>query len=156
MARVARIAGEVLQVASSAVPDLGRTFLAAGVVAWDDCCDGQLWVRVISYRPVTSQSGQRQRSPGVISLAGVTGWILRLGIGVLQCASTIDDRGRAPAPATLTGEAVAVMDTAETLMCALLENVPYRYRPMLIDWTPLGPDGACQGGEWALDLNLEP
>lgn len=132
----------------------GRIYLSPGdTVAWDDCCNGQLWVRLL---PVTAprDSSNPRRGPG--GVCGPHMWSVRLGIGVLRCAAVVDDRGRAPAPSALTDDTLGMVEDMEILQHALqnLDLPRAALSVTLTEWTPLGPSGQCVGGEWILALSV--
>lgn len=124
---------------------VGRASLTPGAeVAWDDCCRGQLWVRVAETTPSGSgtQSGSRQP-------CGVHLWQVVLGVGVMRCAHVLDDDGEAPTPAQLTADTVATTrdraDVEEAITCGMASLAEQVH---LVRWDPLGPQGGCVGGEW--------
>lgn len=125
---------------------VGRTAKYPGAsVAWDDCCDGQLYVRVVQMDPV-KQAGTRP----VSGLGcGVIGWTATLAIGVLRCAATVDDRGRAPGTMQLNKETDLMTRDMSELMNMLLCN---EWTWDIGSWFPLGPEGACVGGEWTFTV----
>jgi hypothetical protein len=138
-----------------------RVLLAPGdQPAWDECCDGFLYVRLITMYPTMGQSspfpGQDTR-PGNCkpSMIGST-----IGVGVLRCAATQEDGGEAPTADVLTAEALGMTADASIL----LEAIKCCVAPLTDDetsnalvmvlgtWTPRGPDGGCVGGEWTLTI----
>lgn len=130
-------------------PAPSRAFVAAGDVAWDDCCDGQTWVRLttITPQPPTGQNCQ------------INWWDLAVEVGILRCAHTIDDAGRAPAPYDLTTEAGEqgrdLWALNEAIVCYATE-IPSVVRVDMGAWTPSGPEGGCVGGAWAATLRVHP
>jgi hypothetical protein len=122
-------------------PPPGRALVSPGPVAWDDCCDGQVWVRLVSLAPI----------PAATQPCGVTMWQANIAVGVLRCASVLDDQGVAPPAARITAEAGMVSQDATNLahaiqccMCPLAERIN------ISNWVSLGPEGGCVGGEWML------
>ena len=97
--------GALLDCAEDALdPTPGRVLVApGGEVAWDACCDGQLWVRVVEVTDATDLLGIRVGADGSCQTAA---WRVDIGVGVLRCTPTVDDRGRAPSADDLTGRAV--------------------------------------------------
>lgn len=124
---------------------VGRILVApGGVPAWDACCDGMLWTRLIEMLPAeTSASSRFTATP--TAPCGVLLWQATLGVGLLRCAVV----GEAPPVAALTAEALGVTrDAAElsaALQCCLAGQVA---KLRMLRWDPLGPDGGCVGGEW--------
>lgn len=128
-----------------------RMLVAPGAeVAWDECCDGMLWTRLLQVVPAQlMQQGQGPFGMTRVGPCGVLMWEATIGVGVLRCASMVDDAGQAPAPATLTAEALQVVqdmaDVAAALQCCV---APQAEKLTMGMWTPLGPEGGCVGGEW--------
>lgn len=129
-----------------------RTFLApGGPPPWDTCCDcgtgeGQAWVQIAQVFPTdnfpTQQTGAMRCPP--------TGFGVQMFIGILRCAATVDDTGRAPSAAKMMEDARKVQrDRAiitEALRCCYLQTEdPGSY--VVGAWTPLGPQGGCVGGQ---------
>ncbi|MFN2347639.1 MAG: hypothetical protein ABR616_18250 [Dermatophilaceae bacterium] len=138
-----------------------RAFLAPGSSAtWDTCCEcrtgreGQAWVAVSNVYPVdpfpSEDAGAQRCSPHEYAADIV--------VGILRCAHTVDDQGTAPTAAQVTADAVKVArDRAlvrDALLCGYLspDDDPGTFR--LGRWTPLGPQGACVGGEWRATVAL--
>lgn len=121
----------------------GRSILQPGMsVAWDDCCDGQLWVRINSASPVY------QNGSGCSVAMDVT-----YSVGLVRCVAVLDDRGRAPRPERITEDGLAAIDDMCTLY-STLDNLKLGHRLNIGNWTPLGPNGGCAGGEWAVTIRL--
>lgn len=134
-----------------------RTFIAPGnPPAWDFCCDcgrgdGQAWVQVANVFPTDNfpaqQTGAMRCPPSGL---GVT-----FNVGVLRCAAVVDDNGRPPSSARLIADAKKVhRDRAivsEAIRCCFLADAdPGTY--VIGEWTPLGPQGGCVGGQTGLTL----
>lgn len=135
-----------------------RTFIAPGnAPAWDFCChcetnaEGMAWVQIASVFPSddfpSPQTGAMRCKP--------SGYGVVMNVGVLRCASALDDNGRPPSSDRLTAEAAKVMrDRAivnEAITCCFLADAdPGTY--VIGEWTPLGPDGGCVGGSTQLTV----
>ena len=128
-----------------------RTFVApGGPPAWDFCCDcgrgdGQAWVQIAQVFPTDNfpiqQTGPMRCHPA--------GYGLSLNVGILRCAATLDEQGRAPSSERLTADARKVQRdralVSEAIRCCYLDDAdPGTY--VLGAWTPLGPQGGCVGG----------
>lgn len=120
---------------------VGRTAVYPGAeVAWDDCCDGQLWMRIADLAPAGNQPVQP---------CGVLLWAATLGLGILRCVSTLDDQGNAPTPAELNADSVQMgVDRAELLATIQCGFVALAEKITIVRWLPIGPGGGCAGGEW--------
>lgn len=128
---------------------VGRSHLAPGAsVAWDDCCLGQLWVRLVSKVPTGSSRDPGQR-------CGVVLWRSTVAVGVMRCAHVVDDQGNPPSPDDLTQDALAVTrdmtDLEQAILCCM-RDVPGALGLTVLAWNPLGPSGGCVGGEWTLTV----
>lgn len=162
---IGQIMVDVLTCASDALTDEGRPvareILTPGELpAWDECCDGFLYVRLITMYPTAGQSApfpQQDTRPGnckPIMMAS------QLGIGVLRCAAVVDDNGKAPTAATLTTEARGMTKDASIILsaikCCIAPMVDADgslvQQVVLGSWLPLGPEGGCTGGEWTLTV----
>lgn len=133
---------------------VGRAFLAPGQqVAHDDCCDGQLWVRLISAFP----SGRPFPNPDSAQPCGILLMALQLGLGIVRCAHTVDDNGNAPTPEELTEDTLGGTLDASILLSAIqCCELPLATDKLigLGTWTPSGPQGGCVGGEWSLTVGV--
>ena len=130
-----------------------RTLLApGGEVAWDDCCEGQLWVRVTS----VSQAYITPRGGGAAaSQCQPVRWDLSLAVGILRCAAVLDDDGNAPTPRAITADAAEMVEDMGSLADAVIcHDSTDLERVTLGSWTPLGPQGGCHGGEWAVTATV--
>jgi hypothetical protein len=137
---------------------VGRLYISPGLdVAWDDCCNGQAWVRLVSMAPFY---GDTRR--GAAQRCGPDGMVLTMAVGALRCAAVLDDNGTPPSVTQLNNDAAAVGRDAADLLAAItcfdpeavgLGNVILK--PLLVErWDPLGPDGVCVGGEWLLNTTV--
>lgn len=132
-------------------PTPGRVVKVAPgeIVAWDDCCDGQLWVRLVNLTP--SDGATPARRPGMDVCA--TPWFIgTFELGLVRCAAVVDDRGIAPSALQVTTDGVQSVNDMAQLMAALkCSDIDVR---SLTGWTPQGPEGGCHGGFWTFTLRL--
>lgn len=121
-----------------------RVLVPGNEVVWDDCCDGQLAMKVISIVP--------KGDPKCI-----TGWDATLGLSLIACVATVNDRGQAPSAAQINADGLRQLTMMEELRDALQE-IPETVKPVLrltlLSWLPQGPQGGCAGGEWQVRLFL--
>ena len=124
-------------------PAPARAVIAPGaLVAWDDCCDGYAWARLVTVTAPTTP----------VQSQGPTLWIIQVALGVLRCAASLDDSGNTPTAAQVTADGVQGLADMEALArafrCSGLQPL------MMGSWTPTGPAGACFGGEWTATLRV--
>lgn len=140
---------------STVSPPPGRSFIqVGGEVAWDDCCDGQVWVRVRSINPSTVGA---QRGGVVGDPCGFPFWEVEVSVGIVRCVAVVDDDGVAPRPLVITEDAGQMLDDMAALQTAIqccAPAIPTVQRLSIGTWTPLGPLGGCAGGEWNATLLL--
>lgn len=134
---------------------VGLAFIAPGqAVAYDDCCQGQAWVRLVSLTPTGFPAGQQAIRCGVNLLNAA------LEVGVIRCAHTIDDQGRAPTAAEMTADATLTHDDAfsvlNALVCCFHPTLSHIQTLSIGTWTPLGVEGGCVGGQWEATLRIDP
>lgn len=148
LASLAETVDDTLIAAGAAVC---RMYIAPGESAtWDVCCEcdvdheGQAWVAVQRYYPVRAfpaPDGPLRCRPEA--------YAADLAVGVLRCASTVDEGGDPPSGQTLTLEAAKVSRDRTLLHDAVLCQWPADLLPgglQLRGWRPLGPQGGCVGG----------
>lgn len=126
---------------------VGKAFLNPGlIVPSDDCCDGQLSVRVIERFPSRTFPAIDSTSSNCNPMF----WAVQLGVSVLRCAHTVDDQGNFPTAEQMTADALAIsrdMALLETAIRCCWVPVGTE-KKMLQQWTPLETEGGCMGGEW--------
>lgn len=144
---------EVLQhyldsITPTLTPVTSRNFIQPGEeVAWDECCNGQLWIRVVGLEP------QMSTVKGNGQPCGVLWWDALLAVGVIRCVHVVDDRGVAPTAAELTEDALQMVADLTAIQQAIICD-PITTRMMA--WVPLGPQGGCAGGEQRFVVRLAP
>lgn len=115
-------------------------------VVWDDCCDGQLHIRVISMDPLV----RRPHSAAGIA-CDVIGFTVALGLGVVRCAATLNDQGQAPSPKQINDDNQQMLLDMSELQSVMLCS-PHTYD--VLRWQPLGVTGGCHGGEWTFTVRV--
>lgn len=141
MTRLEKILKDLLEDSREAIPGPrpGRVHLMPGAdVVWDDCCDGQVWTRVISVTP------NRGKGP-----CSVVSWTAEVAVGAVRCAATVDNRGNPPSPKAMTADTVAMLDDMHALE-HVVQCSPHVSR--IGGWRPIGPQGGCLGGEWTVNV----
>lgn len=125
----------------------GRVILAPGAnVTHDDCCEGQVWVRVQRIDPMTG------RTPATTAPCGILGWVATLGVGIVRCAAVLDDQGNAPTPEAVTVDTVGMNEDAAALVQGIMCSGVVR---SVEQWMPSGPMGGCVGGEWTCTVRYD-
>lgn len=115
-----------------------------GEVAWDGCCDGQLWGRIVAVDPHVS-------AQAATVACGVDYWLVTVAVGVIRCVETVDDRGNSPRPARVEADGrQQALDLAAIERAVLCDDRVHTVN----GWTPLGPEGGCAGGEWEFVLRF--
>jgi hypothetical protein len=123
-------------------PPVGRAFVAPGLeVAWDDCCAGQVWVRLLQLIPLPQF--QKRKASGENCAVDV--WEITAAIGVVRCVHSVDDDGQPPTPEELTADGIQGAEDMQALMGAIQCCVQ---PSAFVRWNPVGPMGGCAGGEW--------
>jgi hypothetical protein len=136
---------------------VGRSLIVPGIdEAWDDCCNGQLSVRVLSITP----SGRPFPSQDLSACPAL--YAALIGLTVIRCAATSADDGTPPPAAALTSEALGLLTDMAIMRRALLGLMDEGSKPRgletvrLSEWFPKGPQGGCVGGEWQAYLGMAP
>lgn len=140
----------------------GRVELTPGnLPAWDDCCEGQLYLRVIEIFPsgnpfpVFDSAQQGAAGKCAIKLMAV-----HLGLGIMRCAHTIDNDGNAPTPGEVTSDGNQMVDDMQILLdvivCELEKSFKRIMKVKLDRWAPQGVSGGCHGGEWGFFIAMDP
>lgn len=133
---------------------VGRAVIMPGnSVVWDNCCDGQLHIRVISV--VGSGALSRPAGQRCVPLFQV-----RIGIGVTRCAHTVDDSGDIPTPAQMTADAFQTFQDRADIVAALTCQISDEFENdntlgglQIGDWLPTAVQGGCVGGEVTVVYN---
>lgn len=131
-----------------------RSIIAVGEVAFDDCCNGQVWARLISAQPSdTNQRGFAQQSG-----CGVLMWDATIGVGAIRCAPTIDDQSNPPSEAALCASTNEVTGDMAALLTAIQCDVAMALGPRrvrIVRWDSITPEGGCVGGEWIISVLVD-
>lgn len=156
----------VLDKAKVALADnpTGRVELTPGIQpAWDDCCEGQLYLRIIEIFPTMGKespfpridASQRGAAGSACTIHALA---IHLGLGILRCAAVVQKDG-APTDVQVSADASQMVDDMDTLLDVIICQVPGVTGVMqtkLDRWVPLGPEGGCAGGEWSFYIAVDP
>lgn len=144
---------DYVDLAQAALTEEGR---AAGRVVrhgpglrlpWDECCDGQLWARVVNVQPATSSNPRAVSAP-----CGVLFWNVTIGLNIIRCVATVNDQGQAPKPEQIDKDGQEMLNDLATLQQVILCHPKTR---SILSWNPLGAQGGCAGGEWQFTARID-
>lgn len=124
---------------------VSNAYVAPGAeVAWDECCAGHLYVRIVAVTPVfgpTAADGNH---------CSIRYWNATLALGTLRCVEVVDDRGRGPRPYDLTADAAILHQDMADLGMFLTSNT----NASDMEWSAQGPEGGCVAGEWTFTVKV--
>lgn len=160
----APILQSVLSAASSAFTEEGRppgrVELTPGLLpAWDDCCKGQLYLRVMEVFPSSPFPTFDTSQQGANLQCAIKMLDLHIGLGIIRCAATVADDTTPPTPEQVSADGVLMLNDMQTLLSVILCTVPTlpRIQKVKLDrWIPQGVQGGCGGGEWGVHLAVDP
>lgn len=122
----------------------GRSVIAPGVEAvWDDCCNGQLSLRLAGSQMVYN----KDRCPLAIDHT--------FEVEIVRCVATLDDQGKPPAEYEITHDALSILRDVREIGCALSNYEPSDravQRFNLNEYIPGNLEGGCGGGKWTVSV----
>lgn len=128
----------------------GRTFVGAGLIAWDDCC-GMLVVspeRVYRYQAFPAELNDLEDCYGgdiAVNLVALA----------VRCVPTVDDRGRAPSVADLDAAYKEILEDAAVIWGAVSNcDLPDEWLRSSVSQAFVGADGGCIGVETRVTIGL--
>lgn len=117
---------------------VGRIVIAPGkAVAWDNCCEGQLYVRVSEIQSRATRTGCAPT------------FLTSIEMGIVRCAATINDAGYPPSATQVTDDALEAYQDMRDMKAAILAS---EHTNSIASWRPLGVSGGCHGGEWSFTV----
>lgn len=159
----------ILSAAASALNEAGREpgrieLTPGNLPAWDDCCDGQLYLRVVEVYPTAGKNSpfpqlDAAQSGAAGSVCSIHALAVHIGLGIIRCAATLDQDGNSPTSAAVTADAVLMLADMAALLDVLVCTVPSIRGVMALKmdrWIPQGVDGGCAGGEWGAYFAVNP
>lgn len=132
-------------------PAVSRAIVAAGQVAWDDCC-GQLVVgpeRVYRSSEFPVEDATDEICEG--------GWIaVSIVVLLVRCVPTVNERGEAPSAAAMNAAYASLLrDAAVVWRSVGVKKLPHDWRRALVAQEFVGEQGACVGVETRLTIGLD-
>lgn len=131
-------------------PEVQRAYVAAGQVAWDDCCGMLVAAPERTYRSVefpVEFTAEEDCYLGVI--------VVELVVLLVRCVPTVDDRGRAPAAEALDAAYRSLLDDAAVVWNALICADLYdEWQRANLSQTFVGADGGCIGVETRVTIGV--
>lgn len=139
----------VFAVSGCGVP-VSKIAIVNGNLAWDECCEGYLFMRIVR-TDVVDPFPQAAQTPSIC--AATLGTLVELGI--LRCAPMMDDNGNLPSDAVQSAFALEIIIDKSILFHVIRDyNPAWSNYPLAISgWTPMGPEGGCGGGAWQFWIN---
>lgn len=129
---------------------VNRSHVAAGNIAWDDCC-GMLVVapeRVFRSQQFPTEFADRE----ICDL----GWLnLSLLVLLVRCVPVVDDRGRAPSPEALDAAYKSLLEDSAVVWNALqCASMPDDWEKANLTQQFVGADGGCIGVETRFTIGV--
>lgn len=139
----------------TALADCGRdpistAYVAAGQVAWDDCCGTLI---VAPERVYRSQTFPAEFTDLELCDGGLL--VVELVVLLLRCVPVVDDRGRAPSAATLAAAYQSLLDDAAVIHNVVTGPIPDYWMRATPTQTFVGAEGGCVGVETRVRIGLE-
>lgn len=117
--------------------------------SWDDCCDGQLGLRVASMTPKLNAQGSR-------ALFGqpcnIEYWIISAEIEVIRCAASQNDAGQAPSVQQVTANGNQGLSDMNQMLKALTSAGWVR---SIDSFRETGPQGGCFASLWTFTFIVD-
>lgn len=129
---------------------ISRAYVAAGSIAWDDCCGMLVVAPERVYRSVifpTENNDEDECFGGYLTID--------LLVLLVRCVPTVDDRGRAPSSASLQAAYQRIIEDAAVVMNAVTTDLPDTWVRAAPAQTFIGAEGGCIGVETRFTIGLE-
>ncbi|WP_116996399.1 hypothetical protein [Desertimonas flava] len=150
----------------------GYTLIAPGDHAWDQCCQGAMWVRIVRIFPYASFPNPIDANVQVVHCpAGVAAELELVSLRCLpnpqQAASSAraaatdtPGAGKLPSTVDLEGAATKLHDDGwrivRHVVALLAQWRDTGTLSTMTPWVPLGPEGGCVGGALTVIVQLSP
>lgn len=129
---------------------LNRVHVAAGFVAWDDCCGMLVTAPERIYRTaIFPNEGPDPNGcfDGFIAVDTVT--------LLVRCVSVLDDRGQPPSVAALAADYGEVLWEAGIVWDSLVQALPNEWESANLSQAFTGAEGGCIGVETRLTVGVD-
>lgn len=131
-----------------------RTYVATGVIAWDDCCDGQLSVNVT--RVYVSTRFPSDAAAEMLQCT-VPFTAIEMTVSLLRCVTAMDEDGNPPPADVITEESKRTLLEARAIwraiLCYMFENRDV-WSSAVRGQNMLGPEGGFAGSELQITIGL--
>lgn len=129
---------------------ISRSYVAAGDIAWDDCC-GMLVVA--PERVYRSQTFPAEATDEEICFGGYIA--VDYVVLVVRCVPTVTDQGRAPSVSSLQAAYDSILEDAAVIYNAVTGDLPDYWVRSSVAQTFVGAQGGCIGVETRLTIGIE-
>jgi hypothetical protein len=119
------------------------------VVAWDDCCSGQLSFRLVSMTPNFANPAGRTSLRGPCA---VKWWDIVIEVKILRCTPTVGSNNVAPRAEKISESGLEVVRDMQTVLNAIKKGSAIYDLGV---WNPAGPQGGCVGGSWEFTMRAD-
>ena len=131
-------------------PEIQQAYVAAGQIAWDNCCGMLVVAPERVYR--TQSFPAEATEPDQCQVAMI---VVELLVLVVRCVPTVDDRGRAPSSAALDEAYKDLLEDAAVVWNSVLCCDYDDWDRGAVSQTFVGAEGGCVGVETRVVLGLE-
>ena len=131
-------------------PELQQAYVAAGSIAWDNCCGMLVVAPERIYRSTTfftEATDPEDCNAGFL--------VVELVVIVIRCVPTVDDRGRAPTAHALNEAYRDLLEDAAVVWNSILCCDYEDWERGAISQTFVGAEGGCVAVETRFPLGLE-
>lgn len=129
---------------------LQRSYVAAGEIAWDDCCGMLVVAPERVYR-----TGSFPVEDTTEDLCADRYLAVDLVALIVRCVPTVDDRGRAPSAIALQTAYQQIIEDGAVVMNSVMGVLPERWERANVSQTYTGAQGGCIGVETRFTIGTE-
>lgn len=129
---------------------ISRAYVAAGEIAWDDCCGMLVVAPERVYRSLTFPGEN-----GTEELCFGGHLVVDLLVLVVRCVPTVDDRGRAPSANALQAAYRTLIEDAAVVWNIVTGPLPDEMVRANVAQTFVGAQGGCIAAETRLTIGIE-